>query len=124
MFDEKFVAARKTALLKEKSRLEREIESRKKYEQYGESEDDNALEVQAFEQSVSEVANLEKLLGDVKKSLEKIEQGTYGRCEKGSEGIEKDRLIAFPAATVCIKHQQEMEARSTTKWYKPWTWRR
>jgi len=121
---ESFITARQKDLLKEKSRLEKEISSLPRFEQYGESDDDNAVETQKFEENLSVRANLERLLGEVNKALAKIEKGTYGKCEKGPEEIEADRLEAFPSATVCLKHQKETERRIAKPWWKPWAWRR
>jgi RNA polymerase-binding transcription factor DksA len=125
MLDQQYITERKSALFKEKARLEQEIAKRKQFEQYGTSEDDNAQEVAAYEKNLSAMADFRKLLEEVNKALGKIEQGTYGKCELGPEEIEKERLEAFPAATVCIKHQREIDSSSQSRtWYKPWTWRK
>lgn len=121
MFDAKFIAGRKRALLAEKRRLESEIAESKKFEEYGTSQDDSAQEVQSFEEHQSVKSNLEPLLAEVKVALAKIDDGTYGRCAMGPEEIERERLEAFPAAALCMKHQKGAESRAA--WWKPWTWR-
>ena len=53
------------------------------------------------------VNNLEVRLEQVNKALEKIENGTYGTCEKCGEDIPEERLKANPAATTCIEHTDD-----------------
>ncbi len=38
----------------------------------------------------------------VRKALDKIRRGTYGKCEKCKKQIEIGRLMAMPTATVCL----------------------
>jgi len=47
---------------------------------------------------------LEVRFNNVKRALEKIEDGTFGICEIGHEQIEEDRLEANPAARTCVTH--------------------
>jgi DnaK suppressor protein len=39
---------------------------------------------------------------DVKHALHRIEQGTWGRCEKCEGAIGRDRLRALPEARTCV----------------------
>lgn len=50
-----------------------------------------------------------KLMVKIKEALERIENGTFGICEKCGEKISEKRLRARPMATLCIdcKHEQE-----------------
>ncbi|PIS13578.1 MAG: hypothetical protein COT67_01040 [Candidatus Tagabacteria bacterium CG09_land_8_20_14_0_10_41_14] len=60
-----------------------------------------------FEESASKEAvekEIEDRLNEIKSALRKIEDGTYGICEKGGCKIEKKRLEVNPAATTCIEH--------------------
>jgi len=61
------------------------------------------------EMDLSLQENTERLLVHVNRALEKIEQGTYGICDRGGEPIEEGRLEAAPYATFCMKHQKELE---------------
>lgn len=54
-----------------------------------------------YEERASKVDTLEKRLGNVNGALERIENETYGFCEKCRKEIEEDRLEANPAATTC-----------------------
>ncbi len=48
-------------------------------------------------------------LGQIDMALEKINNGTYGVCEKCGEGISPARLKALPFASMCIRCQTEDE---------------
>lgn len=126
MLTKKFIADRKRALLKEKARLEQDISKRKKFEDYGDSEDDSAQGIAAYGKNLSANVDFQRMVDEINAALTKIENGSYGQCDKGPERIEEERLMAFAAATVCIKHQRELDQRrvSGRTWFKPWTWRK
>lgn len=65
---------------------------------------ETADRLEDFEERRSTEIQLELRLNNVKKALKKIEDGTYGLCEKSGNPIERERLEANPAATTCIKH--------------------
>lgn len=45
---------------------------------------------------------LEDFLKGIKKSIENLNSGKYGKCEKCGKQIEPGRLKAMPTATLCI----------------------
>jgi RNA polymerase-binding protein DksA len=47
--------------------------------------------------------NAEHLLASIDAALGRIEQGTYGACERCSGRISEERLDALPYATKCIE---------------------
>ncbi len=49
-------------------------------------------------------AELRDQLNDVERALEKLDAGTYGRCEVCDQPIGAERLDAMPAARTCIEH--------------------
>jgi DnaK suppressor protein len=51
-----------------------------------------------------------KLIKKIKKALARIENGTFGVCEKCGEDISKKRLIARPVTTQCIDCKTKEEA--------------
>jgi RNA polymerase-binding protein DksA len=53
--------------------------------------------------------NEERLLEQVDRALNKIDDGTYGRCDRCGRPIEEGRLRAVPYATLCLQHQRELE---------------
>ncbi len=67
---------------------------------------ETADKIEELEENTAIVSELESKLADIKKALDKIEQGTYGICEVGDEPIELDRLEANPSATTCKKHME------------------
>lgn len=63
------------------------------------------LGTEAFEQefTLRLVENEEETLRQIDASLERIEDGTYGRCEECGTQIPEARLSAIPYATCCVK---------------------
>ncbi len=51
-------------------------------------------------------------LREIEAALERIENGTYGLCEKTGQRINIERLEAIPTARLCIEAQEEEERRS------------
>lgn len=45
----------------------------------------------------------------INRTLEKIEKGTFGICERCGEEISSKRLEARPVAEMCIKCKEELE---------------
>ena len=54
--------------------------------------------------------NERRVLKNVEESLHKIEEGTYGTCDKCGKEIEIERLKAMPFTNFCIKCKSEMES--------------
>jgi DnaK suppressor protein len=48
-------------------------------------------------------------LREIESALERIENGTYGLCEKTGQPINLARLEAIPTARLCIEAQEEEE---------------
>jgi len=61
------------------------------------------------ERDLSLVNNLRDLMERIDKALGKIEDGTYGLCDRCGKPIEKLRLKALPYANLCIKDKQAEE---------------
>ncbi len=51
-----------------------------------------------------------KLIKKVKKALDRIENGTFGICEKCGDDIAIERLKARPVTTLCIECKTKEEA--------------
>ncbi|MGA8181056.1 MAG: RNA polymerase-binding protein DksA [Desulfobacterales bacterium] len=51
-----------------------------------------------------------KLIKKIKKALDRIENGTFGVCEKCGEDISVKRLKARPVTTLCIDCKTKEEA--------------
>jgi RNA polymerase-binding transcription factor DksA len=52
-----------------------------------------------------------QLLNQVKRALEKIEEGTYGICDISLEPIPRARLQAMPYAIMTVQAQELLEKR-------------
>ncbi len=50
-----------------------------------------------------------KLLRQVERALQKIEDGTYGKCDISGDEIPSKRLDAIPYATMTVQAQEKME---------------
>jgi DnaK suppressor protein len=55
--------------------------------------------------------NARDMLTQTEHALERIADGTYGVCESCGQPIGKNRLIAFPRATLCLTCKQREERR-------------
>src|SRR3979409_1135785 len=102
----------KEKLLVDKSRLEEELKSYKAEDPYLASDRDMEVHSIAIYSSENEAHDrIEGVRGSLKESLsavllalQKIEDGTYGLCEKCGQPIEKERLEASPTAQFCRLH--------------------
>lgn len=102
----------KEKLLAEKARLEAELQSYKAQDPYlsGDRDleinttDNDSIENEGHDRVVGTRNALKEDLSAVLLALQKLEQGTYGRCEVGGEEIEAERLAVNPAAATCLKH--------------------
>lgn len=50
-----------------------------------------------------------RLLAQVNRALQKLDEGTYGICDRCGRPIEADRLRAIPYATLCMDDQKQLE---------------
>lgn len=73
------------------------------FNEIGKDEDANASEVEEYTDNLALESTLEKQLKEVLDALEKIEVGTYGKCENCDAEIPLERLQAYPAAKTCTK---------------------
>jgi DnaK suppressor protein len=61
------------------------------------------------ERDLSLVNNLRDLMERIDKALAKMDEGTYGLCDRCGRPIEKLRLKALPYANLCLKDKQAEE---------------
>lgn len=115
--DKKLIEELKQKLEKEKDSLTKELESFAKKDdspkgdwetRYPNREngsmEEEADEVQEYDNMLGVEHSLELKLRDVDIALEKINSGKgYGACEKCGKEIEEERLKAVPEAKTCIK---------------------
>jgi RNA polymerase-binding transcription factor len=61
------------------------------------------------EKDLSLVNNIHDLMDRIDKALGKMDDGTYGLCDRCGKPIEKLRLKALPYANLCLKDKQAEE---------------
>ena len=61
------------------------------------------------EKDLSLVINLRDLQERIEKAITKVDEGTYGLCDRCGKPIEKARLKALPYANLCLKDKQAEE---------------
>jgi RNA polymerase-binding transcription factor DksA len=112
--DKKTLNELKSALLGEKEELEKSLgkigrpvdaqegDYETSFDDVGTDKEDNATEVEMYTEKLSVETTLEKKLQDILGALERIENGTYGKCENCDKDIPLDRLRANPSARTCM----------------------
>jgi RNA polymerase-binding protein DksA len=111
--DPQILAELKEKLLQEKVRINDELgriatkdaagEYTTTFEDIGTGEDENATEVKDYTDNLALESTLEKQLDEVSEALDRMEKGTYGKCENCGTDIPIERLKAYPSAKTCIK---------------------
>ena len=56
----------------------------------------------------------EEILDQIEAALQRIEDGSYDRCEECGEAIPKNRLDAIPYAADCVRCASQQEERNQT----------
>ena len=114
--DKELLEELKQKLLEEKTKLETLLEEitgvkefnkdkvQVKWNDIGDKEEDNAVEVANFQDNISLERELETKLENVNNALKRMEKGTYGICEVSGNPIEEGRLRVNPSAVKCMKH--------------------
>lgn len=101
----------KTQLVKEKSRLEKEVNALAKkgkrgfrvlFKNFGSKDDEHVANVATMDKNISLEKSLEKSLHEVDHALKKVGHSKYGVCEVCNKKISAQRLEIFPAAATCI----------------------
>jgi RNA polymerase-binding transcription factor DksA len=121
----------RSQLLETKTQLEADIEQYQRNEQelaggpdepgpgghwehsgYGDHMADDATELFEREKSIGMEQSLREHLRQVEHAMSRIDDGSYGQCERCGKAIPDERHTALPEATLCIdcKAQDEREA--------------
>ncbi|CAN5168131.1 hypothetical protein BH20ACT24_BH20ACT24_01310 [soil metagenome] len=61
------------------------------------------------EKDLSLVNNLRDLMDKIDKAIAKMDEGTYGLCDRCGKPIERARLKALPYANLCLQDKQAEE---------------
>ena len=118
------IEAIKSKLLAEKERLERELGGftnkdgsvaenyKSKFPDFGDDEDENALEVADYSDRLSMEHVLEKQLRDVNSALARIADGTYGIDKYTGEPINEKRLLARPTSSTNVETKKKLKGEA------------
>jgi DnaK suppressor protein len=68
----------------------------------GDDDIDAGSKVAQREQQLSLMASIRDRRNQVEHALRRLEEGTYGRCERCDDQIAEERLEVFPMATTCV----------------------
>lgn len=112
-FDPQTLAELKEKLTQERERIREELGRIAKptkdaddfnttFNNIGDDEDENASEIEEYADNIALGTTLEKQLKEMSEALEKMELGTYGKCENCGADIPVERLRAYPAAKTCF----------------------
>ena len=104
----------RAALLEERERIEKALESLRDDETEEPAAGDNHLAETATATLDREIddtleENSTRMLAAIDAALARVEAGTYGTCESCGREISGERLEAYPWASLCIDCKREAE---------------
>jgi RNA polymerase-binding protein DksA len=77
----------------------------------GDDQADTGTKTFEREQEISLANSILERINQVERALERLDDGTYGWCERCGSTIPVERLAAFPSATLCVTCKQLEERR-------------
>ena len=77
----------------------------------GEDQADAGTKTHQWEQELTLTHGILERIEQVERAINRIDEGTYGQCERCGNSIPIARLEAFPAATLCVSCKQRQERR-------------
>ena len=86
-----------------------EINFNAEFPDYGDSTEDNAVEVADYTKNLSFERGFEGDLRDVESALKRIEEGAYGKCKYCGKEIELERLKIRPESNSCVICKQALK---------------
>lgn len=101
MITKEFLQSQREKIAKKIAELEGDLKKAGKFEDLGSSSEDEVQEFEQFEEKAARAGDVTLELSQLKGALKRIEEGTYGVCEKCKGSIEIARLKAFPGSRFC-----------------------
>ncbi|GAA3426439.1 hypothetical protein GCM10018953_36220 [Streptosporangium nondiastaticum] len=98
-------------LTKEIVKAESEIAARDVTDGAGDDQADAGARTYEREREIALTLNSRDLVAQNERAIARIDAGTYGVCESCHKQIGKERLLAFPRATLCVACKQREERR-------------
>jgi DnaK suppressor protein len=77
----------------------------------GDDQADTGSKTFEREQEISLAHSILERTAQVERALERLDEGSYGWCERCGNAIPVERLAAFPSATLCVTCKQLEERR-------------
>ena len=103
----KLLLAEKERLHIERGEYVEKAENASDYDYYDPA--DSAVETSEYSKDFAIEENVRDMLQRIDEALRKIEDGSYGICDRCHNPIHPNRLRAIPYATLCIDCQERME---------------
>ncbi|WP_214416733.1 TraR/DksA family transcriptional regulator [Sphaerisporangium fuscum] len=95
----------------EVARAESQIASGDISDSAGDDQADAGAKTYEREREIALTLNARDLIAQNERAIARIDAGTYGVCESCHKPIGKERLQAFPRATLCVSCKQREERR-------------
>ena len=76
---------------------------------------DLGSELYSVEMNMALKVHEQSKLNDINRALNKLEKGTYGKCESCKQEIPYERLEVLPSAKLCMDCEKEKEASQINK---------
>lgn len=113
--------AARERLQQEKQRLQATVDSRSEEDPSDETQQSSTGELSSYDQHPADAAtetferekdmtittSIEQQIEEIDAALERVESGSYGKCEECGRDINPARLEAQPMARFCIDHAEE-----------------
>ncbi|MEZ0071840.1 TraR/DksA family transcriptional regulator [Planotetraspora sp. GP83] len=93
------------------TRAEAELAAGDASEGAGDDPADAGAKTYEREREIALTLNARDLLAQNERAIARVDAGTYGECESCHKPIGKERLQAFPRATLCVACKQREERR-------------
>jgi DnaK suppressor protein len=90
----------------------RTMDDRREGSPFGKREEE-ATESMELEKRLAIENRLNSLLTEVERALQKLEAGTYGKCDMCNTQIDPARMEALPQAILCINCRQKVKNAKT-----------
>jgi RNA polymerase-binding protein DksA len=89
-------------------KVSRDSEERREGSPFGKREEE-ATESMELEKRLALENRLESLIAEVDRAINKLDAGTYGKCDICNEAIDPERLEALPQAIMCVSCRKKIK---------------
>ncbi len=77
--------------------------------------EENAVDFLETEQEQAILVNEQALLAEIEDALNRVKDGTYGKCVVDGKPIPEKRLEKIPWAARCVEHESELEQHNLSR---------